>query len=91
MIGGLASVRRIWAGVIVAGGLAVFGTGALLIAEVANYDFGIGDSQELFEALIVYSRVLSGYLDSIYKHNVAVAELEKLTSIAVNKMKNPSR
>lgn len=29
MIGGLASVRRIWAGVIVAGGLAVFGTGAL--------------------------------------------------------------
>ena len=66
-------------------------TRALLIAEVANYDFGIGDSQELFEALIIYSRVLSGYLDSIYKHNVAVAELEKLTSIAVNKMKNLSR
>ena len=66
-------------------------TRALLIAEVANYDFGIGDSQELFEALIVYSRVLSGYLDSIYKHNVAVAELEKLTSIVVNKMKNLSR
>ena len=54
-------------------------TRALLVAEVANYDFGIGDSQELFEALIVYTRVLVGYLDSIYTLNVAVAELEKLT------------
>jgi len=55
-------------------------TRALLITEVANYDFGIGDSQELFEALIIYTRVFSGYLDSIYALNVAVAELEKLTN-----------
>jgi len=54
---------------------------ALLVAEVANYDFGIGDSQELFEALIIYTRVLSGYLDSIYTFNVAVAELEKLSTV----------
>jgi len=54
-------------------------TRALLVAEAANYDFGIGDSQELFEALIMYTRVLSGYLESIYTLNVAVAELEKLT------------
>ena len=54
-------------------------TRALLVSEVANYDFGIGDSQELFEALIIYTRVFSGYLDSIYTLNVAVAELEKLT------------
>ena len=53
-------------------------TRALLVAEVANHDFGIGDSQNLFEALIIYTRVLSGYLDSIYTLNVAVAELEKL-------------
>ena len=54
-------------------------TRALLVSEVANYDFGIGDSQELFEALIIYTRVFSGYLDSVYTLNVAVAELEKLT------------
>jgi len=54
-------------------------TRALLVSEVANYDFGIGDSQELFEALLIYTRVFSGYLDSIYTLNVAVAELEKLT------------
>ena len=55
-------------------------TRALLVAEVANYDFGIGDSQELFEALIVYTRVLEGYLSSVYILNVAVAELDKLAN-----------
>ena len=54
-------------------------TRALLVSEVANYDFGIGDSQELFEALIMYTRVFSSYLDSIYTLNVSAAELEKLT------------
>ena len=54
-------------------------TRALLVAEVANYDFGIGDSQDLFEAFLIYTRVLSSYLDAIYTLNVAVAELEKLT------------
>jgi len=54
-------------------------TRALLISEVANYDFGIGDSQELFEALIMYTRIFSSYLDSIYTLNVSAAELEKLT------------
>ena len=55
-------------------------TRALLISEVANYDFGIGDSQELFEALIMYTRVFSSYLDSVYTLNVSDAELEKLTN-----------
>ena len=54
-------------------------TRALLISEVANYDFGIGNSQELFEALIMYTRVFSSYLDSVYTLNVSSAELEKLT------------
>ena len=54
-------------------------TRALLISEVANYDFGIGDSQELFESLIMYTRVYNSYLDSIYTLNVSAAELEKLT------------
>ena len=54
-------------------------TRALLVSEVANYDFGIGDSQELFESLIMYTRVYNSYLDSIYTLNVSAAELEKLT------------
>ena len=53
-------------------------TRALLITEAANYDFGIGDSETLFEALIIYTRVFSSYLDSIYTFNLAVAKLEKL-------------
>ena len=58
-------------------------TRGLLVTEVANYDFGIGDSQELFEALIISTRIFSGYLDSVYTFNVSVAELEKLTD-AIN-------
>jgi hypothetical protein len=53
-------------------------TRALLITEVANYDFGIGNSEALFEALIIYTRVFSSYLDSIYAFNLAVVKLEKL-------------
>jgi hypothetical protein len=53
---------------------------ALLVSEVANYDFGIGDAGDLFEALIIYTRVLSGYYDSVYNFNLAVAELNRLKS-----------
>ena len=53
-------------------------TRALLITEAANYDFGIGNPEALFEALIIYTRVFSSYLDSVYTFNLAVANLEKL-------------
>ena len=53
-------------------------TRALLVSEVANYDFGIGDPADLFEALIIYTRVLSGYYDSVYNFNLAVADLNRM-------------
>ncbi len=53
-------------------------TRALLVSEVANYDFGIGDTGDLFQALIIYTRVLSGYYDSVYNFNLAVAELNRV-------------
>jgi len=52
-------------------------TRALLVAEVANYDFGLGDSAELFQALIIYTRVLTGYYHSVYNWNKTVAELDR--------------
>jgi hypothetical protein len=51
---------------------------ALLVSEVANYDFGIGEAGDLFEALIIYTRVLSGYYDSVYNFNLAVADLNRV-------------
>lgn len=56
-------------------------TRALLVTEVANYDFGIGDPGDLFEALIIYTRVLRGHYKAIYKFNLAVAGLEKLVDL----------
>jgi hypothetical protein len=64
-------------------------TRALITTEAANYDFGIGNSKALFEALIIYTRVFSSYLDSVYTFNLAVANLEKLndsTYKAVDKL-----
>ena len=52
-------------------------TRALLVSEVANYDFGIGASGDLFQALIIYTRVLNGYYDSVYKYNLSVAILDR--------------
>jgi len=52
-------------------------TRALLVSEVANYDFGIGDPSDLFQALIIYTRVLSGYYESVYKFNLSVAGLNR--------------
>jgi len=52
-------------------------TRALLVSEVANYDFGIGDSGDLFQALIIYTRVLNGYYDSVYNFNLSIAKLDR--------------
>lgn len=52
-------------------------TRALLVTEVANYDFGLGSSKDLFQALIIYTRVLKGYYESIYSFNMAVADFRK--------------
>lgn len=60
-------------------------TRALLVSEVANYDFGIGDSGDLFQALIIYTRVLGGYYDAVYNFNVTVAELNRLKASWIEK------
>ena len=55
-------------------------TRALLVTEVANYDFGIGSGADLFEALIIYTRLLNGFHKSVYGFNLAVANLDKIYS-----------
>ncbi len=55
-------------------------TRALLVTEVANYDFGIGNESDLFEALIIYTRVLVGYYETVYAFNVAVHRFMKIDS-----------
>jgi len=53
-------------------------TRALLVTEAANYDFGIGDEADLFEALIIYTRVLVGYHEAVHTFNVAVYRVNGL-------------
>ena len=58
-------------------------TRALLVSEVANYDFCVGESGDLFQALIIYTRVLNGYYDSVYKYNLSVAILDRDKNLRV--------
>lgn len=53
-------------------------TRALLVTEVANYDFGIGNEGDLFEALMIYTQVLVGYYDAIHNFNVSVYRIRSL-------------
>ena len=55
-------------------------TRALLVTEAANYDFGIGNEADLFEALIIYTRVLVGYYEAIHAFNVTVYRVQSLIS-----------
>ncbi|MGV7220262.1 MAG: hypothetical protein ACQ9MH_01905 [Nitrospinales bacterium] len=55
-------------------------TRALLVTEVANYDFGLGSGGDLFEALIIYTKLLNGFYQSVYGYNIGVAELDKIYS-----------
>jgi len=53
-------------------------TRALLVTEAANYDFGIGNEADLFEALIIYTRVLVGYFEAVHTFNVEVYRFASL-------------
>ena len=53
-------------------------TRALLVTEAANYDFGIGNEADLFESLIIYTRVLVGYFEAVHTFNVAVYRFHSL-------------
>lgn len=53
-------------------------TRALLVTEAANYDFGIGSEADLFEALIIYTRVLVGYYEAVHTYNVMVYRFDGL-------------
>lgn len=48
-----------------------------LILGVSNYDLGIGDAEELFNALGAYSETSSDYFRAVHDYNLAVAALGK--------------
>lgn len=55
-------------------------TRSLLVTELANYDFGIGSPDELFQALIIYTRVLRGYYQALFEFNKSVIKMDFIQS-----------
>lgn len=49
----------------------------LMILTVTNYDLGIGDGKDLFEAFGLYTESSTDYFRAVHDYNVAVAELSR--------------
>ena len=48
---------------------------ALLVTNLANFDFGIGEAKDLFESLFIYMRSVKNYFKKVHGYNLAIAEL----------------
>ena len=47
----------------------------LLVTNLANFDFGIGEAKDLFESLFIYMRSVKNYFKKVHGYNLAIAEL----------------
>ncbi|MBI5185693.1 MAG: hypothetical protein HZA01_08205 [Nitrospinae bacterium] len=47
----------------------------LLVVALANFDMGIGEGKDLFEALYIYNRAVRDYVKGVYSFNMAVERL----------------
>jgi outer membrane protein TolC len=60
-----------------------------LVASVANFDLGIGDPEEIFEALEQYAKMRVRNFQSMFEHNLAVAKLEHASGLLVVEVEQP--
>ena len=50
-----------------------------LVSAVANFDLGIGEAKEIFEALRAYAENRAENYKAIYNYNLALANLDHMT------------
>lgn len=48
-------------------------------AALANFDFGIGDARDIYDAVAVYGKMKAAYYQAIYDFKIAQAELDYAT------------
>ncbi len=58
-----------------------------LVASVANFDLGVGESKEIADAAIAYAKIKADYLSSLYNQRLAFANLLYATGADLNEMK----
>ncbi|NJD67457.1 MAG: hypothetical protein C3F12_15030 [Candidatus Methylomirabilota bacterium] len=54
-----------------------------LVAAKANYDLGVGESRDLGQAAESYARLRADHYKAMYNHNLALANIEYATGLAV--------
>jgi outer membrane protein TolC len=49
----------------------------LLVGNVSSFELGVGDADDLFESLVIYTTSTSNYYTHVSDYNLALAELTK--------------
>jgi outer membrane protein TolC len=58
----------------------------LMVLSLTNFELGIGEAKDLFEALFIYTKSLSSYLEAVRSYNLSLAMMslvvgKEITSI----------
>ena len=54
-----------------------------LVASIANFDLGIGEAEEIFKALEQYAKTRAENYKQIYAYNMAIANLDRSSGLAM--------
>ena len=58
-----------------------------LVASIANFDLGIGEAEEIFKALEQYAKIRAENYKQIYAYNMAIANLDRASGLAMRYLK----
>ena len=54
-----------------------------LVASIANFDLGIGEAEEIFKALEQFAKIRAENYKQIYAYNMAIANLDRSSGLAM--------
>ncbi len=60
---------------------------SLLVLCLTNFDFGIGEAKDLFEALFIYTKSVSSYLKAVRSYNLSLARLSLVVGKEITGLK----
>lgn len=57
-----------------------------MIGAVMNYDMGIGESQDVADAVAAYGKIAEEYITSLYNYNMNYANLIQTSGLSVKEI-----
>ena len=60
---------------------------SLMVLSLTNFEFGIGEAKDLFEALFIYTKSVSSYLEAVRSYNLSLAKLSLVVGKEITGLK----